>query len=148
KAIVSRKASEPLATGERAFWAVLHHDWQTPQDKASLEATALDCFIQSSRADKRDGRARFLRGMTHLYRFGQAVDGYTGVSAFARGETGAPHAPFDDAVPLLWNAAARRGDSRVPGFAAAATFGLGVVRNDPTLQAAGLAALDAAFALN
>jgi hypothetical protein len=146
--LVSRKPSEPAATGERAFWAVLHHDWQTAADKASLEATALDCFTQASTADKRDGRSRFLLGMTHLYRFGQAVDRYDAVSDFARGEIEAAHTAFEQAVPLLWDPATRLGDSRVPGFAAATTFGLGLVRSDPDMQAAGLAGLEEAFAVN
>ena len=40
------------------------------------------------------------------------------------------------------------GDSRVPGFVAAAKFGLGVVQNDAALQAEGLADLEAAVAVN
>lgn len=84
--------------------------------------------------------------MTHLYRFGQAVERYDAVSDYARDEIAAAQAAFQDAVPLVWNGTT--GDSRVPGFAAATTFGLGVVRNDPDLQAQGLAELDAAFRVN
>jgi tetratricopeptide (TPR) repeat protein len=147
-ALVSRKPSAAAATGERAFWSVLHHDWQNPADEASLEATALDCFTKAARADKRDGWSRFLLGMTHLYRFGQDVDRYDAFSDFARGEIEAAYTAFQQAVPRLWDPGTRRGDSRVPGFAASATFTLGLVRNDPALQAAGLAALDEAFAVN
>src|SRR5262249_44500067 len=53
---------------------------------------------------------------------------------------------FSRALPLLWDG--RGGDSRVPGFAAAATFGLGVVNDDATMQAKGLADLQAALAVN
>ena len=64
----------------------------------------------------------------------------------ARNELEAAHVAFRDAVPKIWNGVT--GDSRVPGFAAATTFGLGVVRNDRPLQDQGLRELDAAFALN
>jgi hypothetical protein len=49
-------------------------------------------------------------------------------------------------VPLLWDG--QRGDSRVPGFAAAAAFSLGVVDGDAAMQARGLADLEAAVAVN
>jgi hypothetical protein len=142
----TRKPSPPAATGERAFWAVLHRDWDTPSQKADLEAVALDCFTRAAKRDRRDGWSRFLLAMTHLYRFGQAVERYDAASDFARGEIEAARAAFADALPLVWDGA--RGDSRVPGFAAATTFGLGVVRGDADLQAQGLAELDAAFRLN
>jgi hypothetical protein len=144
--LVTRKPSPPAATGERAFWAVLHHDWDTPSQKSDLEGVALDCLTKASKRDSRDGRSRFLLAMTHLYRFGQTVERYDAASDFARGEIEAAHAAFQDAVPLLWNGTT--GDSRVPGFAAATTFSLGVVRNDPDLQAQGMAELDAAFQVN
>jgi hypothetical protein len=144
--LVTRKPSAAAATGERAFWAVLHRDWNTPSQKSDLEAVAVGCLTKASKHDKRDGRSRFLLAMTHLYRFGQAVERYDAFSAFARGEIEAAHAAFEEALPLLWNGTT--GDSRVPGFAAATTFELGVVRNDPALQAQGMAELDAAFQVN
>ncbi len=144
--LVSRAPSEAAATGERAFWALLHHDWDTPDEKAALEATALDCFRQATRADRRDARSRFLLAMTHLYRFGQAVDRYETVSDFAGDEIESSHAAFQQALPLLWDGTV--GDSRVPGFAAAATFGLGVVRRDHAMQDQGLAALNEAIRIN
>ena len=49
-------------------------------------------------------------------------------------------------MPLLWDG--QTGDSRVPGFAAAAKFGLGVAQKDAALQAEGLADLEAAVAVN
>src|SRR4029450_8709662 len=87
-----------------------------------------------------------LLAMAHLYAFGQAVERYGAASDFARGEIEAARAAFADAFPLVWDGA--RGDSRVPGFAAATTFGLGGGRGDADLQAQGLAELDAAFRVN
>jgi hypothetical protein len=143
---VTRKPAAAAAAGERAFWAVLHRDWTTPDQKADLEQLALDSFRRAAKRDRRDGWSRFLLAMTHLYRFGQATSRYDAVGDGARGEIEAAHAAFQDALPLVWNG--RTGDSRVPGFAAATTFGLGVVSNDPALQAQGMAELDAAFRLN
>src|SRR5262245_28161700 len=145
RALVTREPSEPAATGERAFWAVLHHDWVTEDQKADLEGVALDCFTRAKR-DKRDGWSRFLLGMTHLYRFGQHVVSYQDVADVSRGEIEAAHAAFQDALPIVRRGGT--GDSRVPGFAAATTFGLGVVKNDAALQEQGLAELDAAYRLN
>jgi hypothetical protein len=144
--LVTRKPSAAAAAGERAFWAVLHRDWTTLDQKADLEQLALDSFARAAKHDRRDGWSRFLLAMMHLYRFGQATSRYDAVSDAARGEIEAAHAAFQDALPLVWNG--RTGDSRVPGFAAATTFGLGVVRNDPALQAQGMAELDVAFRLN
>src|SRR5262249_24527316 len=53
---------------------------------------------------------------------------------------------FAAAVPLLWDG--RAGDSRVPGFAAAARFARGIADGDDARAAAGLADLDAALAVN
>ena len=145
-ALVTRKPSRAAATGEQAFWAVLHRDWSTSAQKADLEAAALDSLTRAAKRDKRDGWSRFLLAMTHLYRFAQATERYDQISGFARGEIEAAHASFRDALPLVWSGTV--GDSRVPGFAAASTFVLGVVRGDPALQAQGLVELDAAFQLN
>ena len=145
RALVTRKPSEAAATGERAFWAVLHHDWATEEQRADLEGVALDCFTRAKQ-DRRDGWSRFLLAMTHLYRFGQRVVRYDDVADFARGEIEAAQAAFHDALPIVLKGG--KGDSRVPGFAAATTFGVGVVHGDAALQAQGLAELDAAFRLN
>lgn len=144
--LVSRRPSRAAASGERAFWAVLHRDWASAAEKADLETVALRDLQRAAKRDRRDGRSRFLVAMMHLYRFGQAVDSYITASDFARGELEAAHAAFQDALPLLWDGAV--GDSRAPGFAAATTFGLGVVRQDPALQAQGLVELDDAFRAN
>jgi hypothetical protein len=144
--LVSRKPSRTAASGERAFWAVLHRDWTSADEKAALERAALRDLQRAAKRTRRDGRSRFLLAMMHLYRFGQATTGYTDASAAARAELESAHAAFQDALPLLWDG--RVGDSRVPGFAAATTFGLGVVRQDTALQAQGMAELDAAFRAN
>jgi len=144
--LVSRKPSRPAAVGERAFWAVLHGDWDTAAQKADFEATALASLTRATKRDGRDGWSRFLLAMMHLYRFAQATERYDQVSGFARAEVEAAHAAFQTALPLMWNGTA--GDSRVPGFAAATTFVVGVVHGDAALQAQGLEELDAAFRLN
>jgi hypothetical protein len=144
--LVSRKPSRPAAAGERAFWAVLHRDWNTPAQKADLEATALASLMRATKRDRRDGWSRFLLAMMHLYRFAQATERFDQVSDFARGEIEAAHATFQTALPLVWNGTA--GDTRVPGFAAASTFVVGVVQGDAAFQAQGLEELDAAFRLN
>jgi hypothetical protein len=145
RALVTRKPSEPASTGERAFWAVRHHDWTTTQQKDDLEGVALDCFTRAKR-DKRDGWSRFLLAMTHLYRFGQRVVRYDDVSSVSESEIEAAQAAFKDALPVVLKGG--NGDSRVPGFAAATTFAVGIVHGDTALQAQGLAELDAAFQLN
>ena len=40
-ALVTRKPSQAAASGERAFWSVLHRDWSTSAEKADLETAAL-----------------------------------------------------------------------------------------------------------
>lgn len=145
-AIVGRKPSKAAAAGERAFWAILHKDWGTADEKAALETTALESLTRAAKASKKDGWSEFLLAMTHLYRFGQATTGYNDASEFARAEVEAAHAAFQSSVPKLWNGTT--GDSRVPGFAAATTFGLGVVRGDAALEQQGLDDLNAAYAIN
>jgi len=144
-AIVARKPSKAAAAGERAFWAILHRDWTTPDEKAGLEVTALAQLTKASKA-KKDGWSHFLLAMTHLYRFGQMTGSYLGADETARAEIEAAHEIFAEAVPKVWDGSV--GDTRVPGFAAATTFGLGVVRGDTALQDQGMAELDAAYALN
>jgi hypothetical protein len=84
--------------------------------------------------------------MMHLYRFGQATTDFADVSAFARQELAAAHEAFERAVPRLWDGAA--GDSRVPGFAAAAKYTHGLLEGNDALRDAGLADLTAAVAIN
>jgi len=140
--IVTRKPSAAAAAGEAGFWTVLHGDdhSQARQDQA------LKDLAKAAKRDPKDGWPPFLLGMLHLYRFGQATVRYDQVSDAARADLVAAHAAFAKALPLLWDG--RTGDSRVPGFVAAAKFSLGVVQDDAALQAEGLADLETAVAVN
>jgi hypothetical protein len=140
--IVARQPSAVAAAGEAGFWSILHGVDHSP---ARQEKT-LALLTRAVEHDRHDGRSAFLLAMLHLYRFGQSTIRYDDVSAAARAELVAANDAFARAVPLLWDG--QRGDSRVPGFAAAATFGLGVVDRDAALQAKGLTDLEAAVAVN
>jgi hypothetical protein len=142
--LVTRKPSKAAAEGEASFWAVLHGD----DDGDARQQAALASLTKAVRRDPRDGRSRFLRAMMHLYRFGQGVERYDDVPAALQAELAAAVDDFAAATPLLWNGATGVGDSRVPGFAAAAKWGLGRVRGDAALEAAGLADLQAAIDVN
>lgn len=146
-ALIARQPSKAAADGETAFWDVLHQE-VTGAAKAAREDEALALLTKAAKRDKRDGRSRFLLAMMHLYRFGQAVDGYTNASPEATADLAAADAAFATAVPMLWDPTTNIGDSRVPGFAAATTFGLGFVTGDAALQAEGLAELDYAIEIN
>ncbi|MCW5892556.1 MAG: hypothetical protein KIT14_18740 [bacterium] len=146
-ALLTRQPSKAAADGEAAFWDVLHQN-VTGAAKAAREAEALALLAKAAKRDKRDGRSRFLLAMMRLYRFGQAVDGYHDATPEATADLAAAADAFGAAVPMLWNPATNAGDSRVPGFAAATTFGLGFVTGDPALQAQGLAELEYAVAIN
>jgi hypothetical protein len=145
--IVTRQVSKSAAEGEALFWSVLHGD-VTGAAKTAAEERAIEVLAKASKRDKKDGRSRFLLAMMHLYRFGQMTVSYFGVDDAARAEITAANDGFVAAGPLLWDRATNRGDSRVPGFAAATTFGLGTVNADPALQAQGLADLDYAISVN
>lgn len=140
--VVSRKPSAAAAAGESAFWAVLHGDDHSPakQDETIANLT------KAMKRDPKDGRPPFLLGMIHLYRFGQATVRFDQVTDAARDALIAANEAFAAALPLNWDGT--RGDSRVPGFVAAAKFALGVVQDDAALQAEGLADLEAAVAVN
>jgi hypothetical protein len=141
-AIVTRKPSAAAATGEAGFWTILHgRDHATARQEETLAALA-----KAAKRDPKDGWPPFLTGMLHLYRFGQATVRYDQVSDAARDDLVACNAAFATALPLLWDGT--RGDSRVPGFVAAAKFALGVVQQDGALQAEGMADLEAAVAVN
>jgi hypothetical protein len=146
-AIIARQPSKAAADGEAAFWDVLHQN-VTGAAKDAREHEAMTLLAKAAKRDKRDGRARFLLAMIHLYRFGQQVDGYAGASEAAKADLAASAAAFDAAVPMLWDRDRNMGDSRVPGFAAATTFGLGFVTGDAALQAKGLADLEYAVGIN
>lgn len=140
--LVTRKTSRAAAAGEAGFWDVLLGD---DRSEARQQAT-IRSLTQASRRSKRDGRSRFLLAMLHLYRFGARIDGYDSVSDEAKNEIRAADDGFASSVPLLWDGTA--GDSRVPGFAAAAKFARGIVDDDAARAAAGLADLNEALRVN
>src|SRR5205814_6997525 len=110
----SRKPSAAAAAGEAGFWAILRGE---DESLARYRATIRQ-LQTAARADRRDGRSRFLLAMIHLYRFGQEVTDYAAASEDAKAELRTANAAFAKAVPLLWDDATATGDSRVPGFAA------------------------------
>jgi hypothetical protein len=140
----SRHPTRSGALGESSFWQILS---RADDSEANQQAT-LDLLGEAVQRDRRDGRSRFLLGMTHLYRFGQQVVSYDDVGDSARADAAAAVAWFDQALPLLWDSETQTGDSRVIGFAGAAKFTLGVVEDDAALQAQGLEVLDLALQVN
>lgn len=140
--IVARKPSAAAAAGEAGFWTILHGRDHSP---ARQEET-LVALAKATERDPKDGWPPFLAAMLHLYRFGQQTVRYDEVSDAARDDLVASNAAFAIALPLLWDGT--RGDSRVPGFVAAAKFALGVVEADQALQAEAMADLEAAVAVN
>ncbi|HXJ33563.1 MAG TPA: hypothetical protein VMS22_05925 [Candidatus Eisenbacteria bacterium] len=140
--LVARKPSAAAAAGEAAFWDVLHAN----DDSPARQDDALRELAKAAKRDRKDGWSRFLIGMMHLYRFAQATTTFDQVSDQAETDLAVANDAFHAALPLLWDGAA--GDSRVPGFAAAAKFALGTVRGDGPLQAAGLADLEVAIDVN
>ncbi len=131
--IVSRKTSARGAATEAAFWA---HLWGDETGEADEAATIAELRKLAQRT-KTDGRSRFLLGMLHMYRFGRLTPQIAAAGPAAREELVASVAALDEAEPLLWNRDTRTGDSRIPGFAAAARYALGVVdRNDALLEQA------------
>lgn len=144
RVVATRRPSGPGAAGEAGFWDALLGDASSEADEQATRAHLLAAIA----LDPNDGRSHFLLGMLHLYRFGQRVVRIEDTSAAARAELVAANAAFAAAVPLLWDDATQSGDSRVPGFAAAALFTQGVVDDDPALRARGLAELEQAIAIN
>src|SRR5579883_2564446 len=140
----SRKPSRAAAAGEVGFWDVLLGD----DDTEARAIATIRRLTQAARRDPHDGRSLFLLAMMHLYRFGQQVTDYAAASVAAKTELRSANAAFAKAVPLLWNDATATGDSRVPGFAAAAEYLQGVVDGDATLRNRGFADLERAIALN
>src|SRR5579875_1470136 len=140
----SRKPSRAAAAGEVGFWDVLLGD----DDTEARAIATIRRLTQAARRDPHDGRSLFLLAMMHLYRFGQQVTDYAAASVAAKTELRSANAAFAKAVPLLWNDATATGDSRVPGFAAAAEYLQGVVDGDAMLRNRGFADLERAIALN
>jgi hypothetical protein len=140
--VSTRRPSFAAAEGEAAFWDVL---WGDDASEAR-QTVALHCLEKAAKRSRKDGRARFLLAMMRLYRFDQATAEYRTASPVARDEIRKAHDAFQAAVPLVWTGSA--GDSRVPGFAAAAKYVLGVVDGDPAMTTEGLADLEAAVGIN
>lgn len=140
----SRRPSLAAAMSEAGFWDVLLGDDSSEAREQEVIAT-LETAV---RRTPRDGRSHFLLAMLHLYRFGQRVVRLDAVSAEARAELAAANVSFAAALPLLWDGATSTGDSRVPGFAAAAKYMQGVVDDDDALRAEGLADLERSIAVN
>jgi len=143
-AVVSRRPSPLAAAGEAGFWDVLTGDAGSEDD----EQATLTHLQQAVARDPSDGRSYFLIAMLHLYRFGQRVVRVDQSTPEAHAELVASNAAFASALPLLWNDVTATGDSRVPGFAAAGLFLQGVVENDTTLRAQGLADLRRSLEVN
>jgi hypothetical protein len=137
----SQRPSAAAAAGEAGFWDVLAGD-------DSGETETIRHLARAVRRDRKDGRSRFLLAMIHLYRFGQQVTDYAAASDAAKADLRQANVWFARATPLLWDEARSRGDSRVPGFAAAATYLQGVVDGDAALREQGLGALARAVAIN
>ena len=140
--IVARRVGDDAAAGEQGFWDVLHGD----DASAARQTVALNALKRASERDERDARSRFLRGMLHLYRFGQMVVSFDAVSQEAVSEITAAVDALDEALPMLWDGT--HGDSRIPGFAAAARWTKGRVLGDAALMSQGLAELQAAIVVN
>lgn len=138
-AVVSRRPSRDAAAGEAAFWDTLWGDAERGDE-------TLDLLERAVARDRRAGRSHFLIAMTYLYRYGQEVADLNHPSARGKRLVVASKAAFDRAVPLLWDGA--RGDTRVPGFAAAATYAKGVAYADAATTAQGVTELEEATTLN
>jgi hypothetical protein len=142
--IVTPRPSKDAARGEAGFWAAL---WGDAGSEADQQAT-LDALAAAARRSRKDARSRFLTGMLRLYRFGQRTTSFSDADAAAQAEIEAAVAAFDEAEPLLWDRASGVGDSRVPGFAAAARYALAVVTGDEPLRQQALEDLAYAIDIN
>lgn len=142
--VVSRMPSKLAADGESRFWGIM---WGDDASEATEQAT-LDTLTRAARHSKKDARSRFLVAMLRLYRFGQLAESIAGAGPAARAEIAAAVVAFDEAEPLLWDRTTRVGDSRVPGFAAAARYSLAVATGDEALRQQALTDLDYAIEIN
>jgi hypothetical protein len=142
--IASRTTSRRAAEGERGFWAVLLGD----DDSTAGEEATLRALTRAASRTPADARSRFLLAMLRLYRFGQRAESIAAPSEDALAELRAAVAAFDAAEPRLWDRSTRSGDSRVPGFAAAARYSLAVATDDEALRAQALADLEYAIEIN
>lgn len=134
-AVIARRPSREAGRGEAAFWSTLLGD----SNRSSEAITSLERAVSR---DARDGRSHFLLGMMHLQRF-ELLDAdprqpsRPGVRAVV-----AAHHSLERASALLWDGV--HGDSRVPGFAAAAAYKAGIALGDPELVEQGREAMNRA----
>jgi hypothetical protein len=142
--IVSRKTSKRAADGEAGFWTVLLGD----DTSEATQQRTLETLTRAAKRSKKDARSRFLLAMLRLYRFGQMTEDMSAPGPDATAELAAAVAAFDEADPLLWDRATRVGESRVPGFAAAARYSLGIATGDQALLARARVDLDYAIEIN
>jgi len=131
------KPTAAAAEGEAAFW-------DTVWDVAPRAEVALRLLQRAVRERPHDGRSQFLLGMLHLYRSTTACADFdfARLCDAAKAEGAAAQAPLDRAADLLAH------DTRIAGFAAAATYANGYVHGDADLQALGQRRIDAAVAAN
>lgn len=106
--------------------------WQTLWGEADRGEESLALHEQAIAADPDDGRSYFLKGMMHLYRYGQAITSFDEFSEFAVAEIARANADLDRAVELTPE---NRG---YPGFRGAATFQHGVTIDDAALADLGI----------
>jgi len=137
--VASEPPSAVAAAGERAFWDTLWAEGPRSSEAVRLLGNAV-------RGDPFDGRSQFLLAMMRLYRFGERVTDADSITAASEREIVAATLAFSRASPLLWNGVA--GDSRVPGFAAAAPYARGVAQRDPRWIERGLRDLESAAEIN
>jgi hypothetical protein len=140
--IVTRKVSKLAAEGEAIFWDVLHGDDKSEAHMQDGIAT----LAKARKKSRKDGRAPFLLGMLHLYRYGLFFDDDGQPTDASRDEIVAANDAFAAAGPLLWDGTT--GDSRVPGFIGAARFAEGWAFDDVALMNAGIADVQAAVDVN
>lgn len=140
--VATRVPNASAAEGEAAFWDVLWGD----EPSESRQAVALHCLELAIGVDPRDGHSLFLLGMMRFYRFTRMTPDLRAASDLAKRTIRDADANLAAAVPLLWKDGI--GDSRIPGFAAAAKYAHGIVDADAALAAQGLAELETAIALN
>ena len=137
--VVTRRPSAPGADGEAAFWDTLWGD-------APRSAEALALLEEAVALDVNDGRSQFLLGMLHLYLYGRNVTDPSAISELAKGHARAGREALDAAAALLWDG--EKGDSRVPGFAAAAAYQDSFAHGDAAGVARALERLDAVIEIN
>lgn len=137
--VVAKRPSRAAADGEAAFWDTLGGG-------TNRDVEALELLRRATQQDPRDGRSYFLIGMMHLQRFERIDADPRHASVAGRLELLSATQAFARASPLLWDGV--RGDSRAPGFAAAATYKKGVAFEDPATTARGFQAMRDAASLN